>query len=103
MDRLARLRRELTDEKECAKNESLTQSTRKDCRENAELVRGMIDEASSRVIMERSMTEITVVDKAPDAKPDAVVETPYLIPGELIWQMEAWSEILEDSKRGILD
>lgn len=33
MDRLARLRSELADEKACAKNQSLTQSTRKDCKE----------------------------------------------------------------------
>jgi|EP00966_Prymnesium_polylepis_P335526 hypothetical protein len=79
MDRLARLRSELADEKACAKNQSLTQSTRKDCKENAELMRCMLADAASRVLMERSMMEISVVDTAPGAKPDAVAETPYYV------------------------
>lgn len=32
-----------------------------------------------------------------------VAKTPFTIPGELIRQIEAWSDILEEGRRGILD
>jgi hypothetical protein len=95
MDRLEKLRSELSSEKACAKNEALTPTTQKDCSENAQALRDMIDEVVSRALMESSMAGLNVSDKhtAPDANADAVTETPYMVPEELVWARPYFSNL----------
>lgn len=52
---LGRLKREIRGARECADNDALSSSTRSECREEASLLLGLLDELRSELHRERCM------------------------------------------------